>query len=247
MVAPRSSWYPRLYDRDEMLRLFRCHGDTTLVAEQMKARRGTVTRILGTMGVQLPHGRPPRFLIPRDEVESRYLAGENCRQIALDFDVDPDIVRMRLKRWGVVRRPGGIAGTEHPRWQGGKATERKEARDMHYYRRQSYEVAAICLGQPLGQGMVIHHLDENWRNNDPANLVVFPSQSIHARFHALLSKRQRAGLATDASHLALDSGGQALPKPRVPIQLPLGTNQHGPLRKLQESMPSPLASSPGEA
>ena len=99
---------------------------------------------------------------------------------------------------------------------------------MHYYRRQSYEVAAICLGQPLPPGMVIHHLDEDWHNNNPANLILFESQSPHATFHQLLNRLRRQGQTVDASRLALESGGKSLPRPPAPIQLPLGKGRRGP-------------------
>ncbi|WP_229187736.1 HNH endonuclease [Bradyrhizobium oropedii] len=32
-------------------------------------------------------------------------------------------------------------------------------------------------------GEIVHHADENIRNNDPSNLDVLPSQAEHARLH----------------------------------------------------------------
>jgi endogenous inhibitor of DNA gyrase (YacG/DUF329 family) len=42
-------------------------------------------------------------------------------------------------------------------------------------------VAEMMLGRPLRPGEVVHHIDEN---NDPSNLMVFPSQAEHAAWHA---------------------------------------------------------------
>ncbi|MBQ1361514.1 MAG: HNH endonuclease, partial [Oscillospiraceae bacterium] len=44
-------------------------------------------------------------------------------------------------------------------------------------------VAEQILGRALLPGEVVHHIDGNKRNNDPANLMVFASQSEHAAWH----------------------------------------------------------------
>ena len=44
-------------------------------------------------------------------------------------------------------------------------------------------VAEQMLGRALLPGEVVHHVDGNKRNNDPKNLIVFPSQAEHARWH----------------------------------------------------------------
>jgi hypothetical protein len=39
------------------------------------------------------------------------------------------------------------------------------------------------LGRSLLPGEVVHHDDDNPQNNDPANLMVFPSNSEHLKYH----------------------------------------------------------------
>jgi hypothetical protein len=46
-------------------------------------------------------------------------------------------------------------------------------------------VAEEKLGRPLKKGEIVHHIDENKRNNDPDNIEIFPSQAEHARHHML--------------------------------------------------------------
>lgn len=45
-------------------------------------------------------------------------------------------------------------------------------------------VAEQMLGRLLKPGEVVHHIDRNKRNNEPSNLMVFPSQKEHAEWHA---------------------------------------------------------------
>lgn len=52
-----------------------------------------------------------------------------------------------------------------------------------YSRHTHRIVAEEKLGRPLKKGEIVHHKDENKRNNDPDNIHIFPSQAEHARFH----------------------------------------------------------------
>ncbi len=56
-----------------------------------------------------------------------------------------------------------------------------------YYGRHEHRVVAErILHRPLKSGEVVHHRDENKRNNNPDNIVIFASQSDHAKHHAEL-------------------------------------------------------------
>ena len=44
-------------------------------------------------------------------------------------------------------------------------------------------VAEQKLGRPLKNDECVHHIDENKRNNDPNNLIVFNSKADHTSFH----------------------------------------------------------------
>lgn len=67
----------------------------------------------------------------------------------------------------------------------GKTYEKTFSRHTHRI------VAEQMLGRPLKKGEVVHHEDENKRNNDPSNLIVFASQAEHAAYHQQKLKNAR--------------------------------------------------------
>lgn len=44
-------------------------------------------------------------------------------------------------------------------------------------------VAEKALNRKLNKGEIVHHIDEDKKNNNIENLAVLPSQSIHAKVH----------------------------------------------------------------
>lgn len=204
----------RRHSDEELLRVFEEEGTALGVSRRFGMTDVGVAYRLRRMGVTLgPGGQRPIHALPMAEVIARYEAGESTGVLGQAYGVDPEVIRRRIARKGVQRRPvGPPSGAGNPQWKGGRE------KTMHYYRRQSYEVAAICLGQPVPQGWVIHHADENPQNNQPENLILFADRRDHHRLHQQLLRLQRAGLAVDATRTALESGGQALPVPPSPIR-----------------------------
>lgn len=215
----------RRFDWETVVRAwFDCRNQHA-IAQRLGMRQGRISSILRACGIRVGRGhRAPLLPLPLEEVCRRYQAGETTVQLGEAFGVDPEVIRQRMKKAGMKCRPSTRAGRgeANHQWKGGHTPP------MHYHRRQSYEVAAICLGQPLPQGWVIHHCDEDPTNNDPSNLLIFQTAGAHARFHQLLLKRQRIEPTVDATRLALENGARPLPSPPAPIVLPPGTNQRVP-------------------
>lgn len=66
----------------------------------------------------------------------------------------------------------------------GKTYEKTYGRHTHRV------VAESMLGRHLIPGEVVHHIDGDKRNNSPENLMVFSSQSEHAKWHAAQKKKE---------------------------------------------------------
>lgn len=61
------------------------------------------------------------------------------------------------------------------------------------YVREHIVVAERCLGRPLMDGEVIHHINENKLDSSPKNLALFNSQSDHMRYHWMLRHSEKYG------------------------------------------------------
>lgn len=216
------------FEPQRFLDLWNEYHDTGKVAERIGTSRTYVTQVLwDKFGIRCPKIHPNKISLPMESIKRRYLDGETCGQIAETFGLSPERIRRRLRSYGVARRPAGESvpkGSRNRFYKNGKGKRKV----MHYYRRQSYEVAAICLGQPLPKGWVIHHLNENPRDNRPENLILFRSPADHSTYHVRLIDLQQKDPQADAIRVALENGAVVLPSPPHPIELEPCIDQPAP-------------------
>jgi hypothetical protein len=152
--------------------------------------------------------------IPKEDVMKMYSDGNGTAKIGKKYKVCGKVIARILEENNIERRIGGASGSQNSQWKDGRSKEDT----MHYFRRQSYEVVAICLGKPLQQGYIVHHLDENHKNNHPDNLIIFPSLKAHSSFHQKVLRLQHEVKKEEAIRLAIESGASLLPKPPNPIE-----------------------------
>ena len=92
---------------------------------------------------------------------------------------------------------GKKKGPENPMWNGGKTIRRgyvlMRRPDHPHANSRGYIaehrlVKETELGRYLSAEEVLHHLDGDKQNNSPENLILFPNQNAHRRYHAKLER-----------------------------------------------------------
>lgn len=209
-VGHKGKPLPRQYDYAEAVRTYQELGNTVQAAKLLGMSHTHMQKILKSAGITLQRSQP-KYALPKEVLYDLYWnKGWSTPQIGEHLGCTDEVVRRRMKKYGIPRRSiqdSRPKGERNSQWKGGKEAT------LHKYRREAFETVAIFLGQPVPPKVVIHHLDENPQNNAPENLVLFENQAQHANYHQQQLSLQKQGLSVDASRLALENGALRLPSP----------------------------------
>jgi transposase len=131
------------------------------------------------------------------------------REAARRFGVHEGTMRVFLQQRGVLKSRGAQPGIENPQSKARQQVDSSDRDSGKYWARRTVELA---LGRKLPKGWVIHHMNENPRDQRQSNLWLFPSAQLHVAYHQRQSESLAAGGRVAASQTALENGGLWLPQ-----------------------------------
>lgn len=140
----------------------------------------------------MPAKGQSRYAAHREAIAALAAEGLVAHEIQAELELEgtPRGLRKYMQREGIEGQPtGGRPGELNHRWTGGVMVSRgyrHVARPGHPranprtgYVREHILVMEEKLGRALEPGEVVHHIDDDPSNNDPANLELFASNGEH--------------------------------------------------------------------
>lgn len=215
-MAPRK--YEELGDREWLEARYVREGLTQQdIADWLGCHRGAVQQALAALGIdRRPPGTPTPGRKRSDALPSPGKAWfhehyevqqQTITEMAAELGRSVMWVHRRMREDGIQRRTPGAIRKSHqrsdatlPNSEDGRKQRRYHSvyvkihvpdhprADKHGFVPKHRWVAEQNLGRLLKPGEVVHHIDDDKSNNDPDNILVFPSQKAHAAFHARQNK-----------------------------------------------------------
>ena len=88
-----------------------------------------------------------------------------------------------------MNKPGGVMEARLRSGERQRGTGEGKTYRKFLGRHEHRVIAEQKIGRSLRKGEVVHHIDGNFRNNAPDNLMVLKSQSEHCKIHGFLRKK----------------------------------------------------------
>lgn len=165
---------------------------TTDISKIYGCHRDTVTKALKRFGIQ-PRGK---IIKPIDQREGEILKHMyidlqmSTRQIGISLNLDHSTISKRLKRLGVSvdDRLTALSSKRNKDWRGGKTSSNGyteiSSTAIFGVRGQEHRLKMEKhLGRKLKNNEVVHHINENKKDNRLENLKIM-TRSEHMSYHA---------------------------------------------------------------
>lgn len=131
-----------------------------------------------------------------------------ARDLARRFGVHEGTMTVFLQQTVGLKSCGAQAGAQNP-MNKGRNVDSKDRDHGRYWGRKTVELG---LGRKIPKGWVVHHMNENPRDQRHSNLWLFPTSAQHGSYHAQQLDRLAAGGSVPANQTALENGGLWLPQ-----------------------------------
>ena len=185
------------HNHDAVIALYEQTHNMSEVGRRLAITHAWVSEILRRHEVQrVAAPRPRKREKHKDAIIDLYNAGHTSTEISeiLNRDISFETVLTSLRDEGIEIRPAGFQnGQKNPTWNGGITVDGKgyvllrlpgHARANHNgYVREHILVVEKMLGRRLKRGEIVHHKNENVKDNSPENLLVFSNKAEHTQYH----------------------------------------------------------------
>lgn len=197
---------------DDAVRLYQEGFSFQEIAERFGVTSSAVNKAFRRRGI--PSRSRSKLAEHRQEAVRLYREGLSHRELANRFDVSHSTLSRTFIRWGVSSRSGSESrivalrrgtvqpprGADHWYWRGGRKLSsygyllvllpEHHLANGNGYVYEHRLVAEQTLGRQLGPGEVVHHINGDVADNDPANLAVM-SKGQHTALHKQQEKATR--------------------------------------------------------
>lgn len=169
---------------------------TTALAARYGTSPQSIARRLRSAGVEIRRRADwtgGRTAPPFDADRLRLLAGQgmSTAEIGQAMGRSAEWARRRMIDLGLARLPGKARPEKNAFWRGGRTVDRRgyvlvkapghPAATKGGYVREHRLVVERTLGRYLTRTEVVHHVDGDPGNNDPANLQLYATNGAHLR------------------------------------------------------------------
>lgn len=163
-----------------------CGRETSVPTYRLKERNYCST-LCANKGKPRRLGRPD---VKNEHIADLYLNKDfSSYDIARELNVSVCLVCDRLKKMGITKSPyghegrNGKRGTVYLRGYPVLYDPSHPRAKSNGYVKEHIVIVERMLGRPLSENEVVHHINGDKTDNTPENLMVFPDNKAHMRFH----------------------------------------------------------------